>query len=133
VQQRCCAGGIITCVYQRMMILPFGGANESAAMSLMGSDIEDLPEYFHASICNTCIATWLLAIQISAVYIAPIVVAAGESESPPELTILTIIFTSIYHCLISYGEICVSGRKLSSTPVRGGPTSLPRDWHLLKA
>ncbi|KAH8889119.1 putative ABC transporter [Thozetella sp. PMI_491] len=77
-------GGLIALVYEHMMVLPLGGINESSAMSLMGSDIEALAEYFHATLCDTWanvvqlgIAIWLLYTQIGAVCVAPIIVAIG--------------------------------------------------------
>ncbi len=77
-------GGMIAVVYQKMMDLPSGSVSESSAMSLMGSDIEALAEYFHATICDTWanilqlgLATWLLYTQMGAVCVAPIIVAIG--------------------------------------------------------
>jgi hypothetical protein len=63
------------------MDLPLGSTDESSAMSLMGTDIEMLAEYFQSIVCETWanvlqlgLATWLLQTQVGAVCIAPIVV-----------------------------------------------------------
>ena len=75
-------GGLMTLVFQHMMELPLGTTDESSAMSLMGSDIEMLAEYFYSVVSETwanvlqlALATWLLQTQIGAVCIAPILVA----------------------------------------------------------
>lgn len=72
-------------VFKHMMTLPLGGTDESSAMSLMGSDIEMLAEYFQSTVCETWanilqlgLATWLLETQMGAVCIAPIAVVIGE-------------------------------------------------------
>ncbi|KAK3369714.1 putative ABC transporter [Lasiosphaeria ovina] len=77
-------GGLMAVVYQKMMALPLGTTSESSAMSLMGSDIEALADYFHATVCDTWanafqlgLAVWLLQAQMGAVCIAPILVAIG--------------------------------------------------------
>ncbi|KAJ5591589.1 multidrug resistance-associated protein [Penicillium hispanicum] len=74
-------GGLMALVFQHMMDLPVGSTDESSAMSLMGSDIEMLAEYFQSTVCETWanvlqlgLATWLLETQIGAACIAPIVV-----------------------------------------------------------
>lgn len=72
-------------VFKHMMNLPLGNIDESSAMSLMGSDIEMLAEYFQSTVCETWanilqlgLATWLLETQMGAVCIAPIAVVIGE-------------------------------------------------------
>ncbi|KAJ6175652.1 hypothetical protein N7485_002566 [Penicillium canescens] len=74
-------GGLMSIVFQHMMDLPLGSTDESSAMSLMGSDIEMLAEYFYSVVCETwaniiqlALATWLLETQVGAVCIAPILV-----------------------------------------------------------
>ncbi|KAH8702423.1 multidrug resistance-associated protein [Talaromyces proteolyticus] len=74
-------GGLMALVFQHMMDLPLGSIDESSAMSLMGSDIEMLAEYFQSTVCETWanviqlgLATWLLETQVGAVCIAPVVV-----------------------------------------------------------
>ncbi|GAB1206155.1 hypothetical protein APSETT445_004837 [Aspergillus pseudonomiae] len=74
-------GGLMAIVFQHMMNLPSGSVDESSAISLMGTDIEMLAEYFQSTVCETWaniiqlgLATWLLQTQVGAVCIAPIVV-----------------------------------------------------------
>ncbi|KAJ5117114.1 hypothetical protein N7526_011223 [Penicillium atrosanguineum] len=74
-------GGLMSLVFQHMMDLPLGSTDESSAMSLIGSDIEMLAEYFYSVVCETwanalqlALATWLLKTQVGAVCIAPILV-----------------------------------------------------------
>ncbi|CAI7591777.1 unnamed protein product [Penicillium manginii] len=74
-------GGLMALVYKHMMNLPLGSTDESSAMSLMGSDIEMLAEYFNSTVCETWanvlqlgLATWLLKTQVGAVCIAPIII-----------------------------------------------------------
>lgn len=73
-------GGLIAVIYQKMMALPL--SHKSDAMSLMGSDVDALAEYFHGTICDTWadalqlgLATWLLSIQIGAICVAPTIIA----------------------------------------------------------
>jgi hypothetical protein len=95
-------------VFQHMMDLPLGSTDESSAMSLMGSDIEMLAEYFNSTVCETWanvlqlgLATWLLKTQVGAVCIAPIVIVisndailAGTNISELKLTICVIVFVA---------------------------------------
>ncbi|RAH74153.1 multidrug resistance-associated protein [Aspergillus aculeatinus CBS 121060] len=74
-------GGLMALTYEHMMNLPLGTTDESSAMSLMGTDIEMLAEYFLSTVCETWanvlqlgLATWLLQTQVGAVCIAPFVV-----------------------------------------------------------
>lgn len=78
-------GGLMALVYQHMMNLPPSSTEESSAMSLMGSDIEMLAEYFQSTVCETWanvvqlgLAMWLLKTQVGAVFIAPVVVVIGK-------------------------------------------------------
>lgn len=76
-------GGLIAALYDKMMSLPVEeNVSESGAMALMGSDVEALAEYFHATITDTwadalqlCLAVYLLARMIGAICVAPIIVA----------------------------------------------------------
>jgi len=78
-------GGMISMIYDKMMTLPVGNSNESGAMSIMGSDVESLAESFFMLICDTwanciqvAIAVSLLASQLGAVCVAPIIVAVSK-------------------------------------------------------
>ncbi|RAO71528.1 uncharacterized protein BHQ10_007540 [Talaromyces amestolkiae] len=85
-------GGLMVLVYQHMMNLPLGSTEESSAMSLMGSDIEMLAEYFQSTVSETWanviqlgLATWFLKTEVGPVCIAPVVVV--------------IVFTVISFCM----------------------------------
>ncbi|RAQ73309.1 ABC transporter, partial [Aspergillus flavus] len=74
-------GGLMAIVFEHMMNQPLGCIDESSAISLMGTDIEMLAEYFQSTVCEIWanilqlgLATWLLQTQVGAVCIAPIVV-----------------------------------------------------------
>lgn len=80
-------GGMISMIYEKMMALPLGNVSESGAMSIMGSDVETLAESFHLLVCNTWanalqlgIAIYLLANQLGAVCVAPLIVAVSKSQ-----------------------------------------------------
>jgi len=80
-------GGLISMIYGKMMALPLGNASESGAMSIMGSDVETLAESFHLLVCNTwanalqlAIGIYLLASQLGAICVAPLIVAVGKPQ-----------------------------------------------------
>ncbi|KAF5007801.1 hypothetical protein FDECE_5884 [Fusarium decemcellulare] len=75
-------GGLITLIYGKMMKLPTDDLNESSAVALMGNDVETLTEKLHmllveswANTITVGIAMWMLAAQLGAVCVAPIVTA----------------------------------------------------------
>ena len=77
-------GSLISIIYQKMMNLKSANANESAAMTLMGTEVERIVETWYllvvsiwASILQLGIAVFLLERQLGAVCIAPIVIALG--------------------------------------------------------
>ena len=77
-------GSLISMIYQKMMILKSVDANKSAAMTLMGTDVERLAETWYlllidtwATILQLGIAIFLLERQLGAVCIAPIFIAVG--------------------------------------------------------
>ena len=72
-------------IYYKMVSLPFGDVNESSAMSIMGADVETLAETLHLLICSAWadmiqlgLAIWLLANQLGAVCVAPIIIAVSK-------------------------------------------------------
>lgn len=78
-------GGLITLIYSKMMRLPTTDLNESSAVALMGNDVETLTEKLHVllveSWANTLtvgIAMYMLADQLGAVCVAPIITAISE-------------------------------------------------------
>lgn len=81
-------GGLITLIYGKMLRLPTTNLNESSAVTLMGNDVETLVEKIHqllveswANTLTVGIAMWMLASQLGAVCIAPIVTAIGKLEN----------------------------------------------------
>ncbi|KAJ4255444.1 hypothetical protein NW762_009439 [Fusarium torreyae] len=75
-------GGLITLIYGKMMKLPTDDLNESSAVTLMGNDVETLIEKLHmllveswANSLTVGIAIYMLAAQLGAVCVAPIVTA----------------------------------------------------------
>ncbi|RFN49501.1 canalicular multispecific organic anion transporter 2 [Fusarium flagelliforme] len=73
-------GGLITMVYSKMMKLPTNDLAESSAVTLMGNDVETLIEKLHfllveswANTLTVAIAMYMLAAQLGAVCVAPIV------------------------------------------------------------
>ncbi|WXC66418.1 hypothetical protein SNK03_012197 [Fusarium graminearum] len=73
-------GGLITLIYSKMMKLPIDDLAESSAVTLMGNDVETLIEKLHfllveswANTLTVAIAMYMLAAQLGAVCVAPIV------------------------------------------------------------
>ncbi|GKT98958.1 unnamed protein product [Fusarium langsethiae] len=73
-------GGLITMIYSKMMRLPIDDLAESSAVTLMGNDVETLIEKLHfllveswANTLTVAIAMYMLAAQLGAVCVAPIV------------------------------------------------------------
>ncbi|QPC79478.1 hypothetical protein HYE68_010230 [Fusarium pseudograminearum] len=73
-------GGLITLIYSKMMKLPIDNLAESSAVTLMGNDVETLIEKLHfllveswANTLTVAIAMYMLAAQLGAVCVAPIV------------------------------------------------------------
>lgn len=72
-------------LYQKMLGLKSVNANDSAALTLMGTDVERIVETWHLMIIETWanviqlgIAIWLLERQLGTVCIAPVLVAFGN-------------------------------------------------------
>jgi ATP-binding cassette, subfamily C (CFTR/MRP), member 1 len=85
-------GGLIAIIYQKMIGLKTTNVNESAAMTLMGTDVERIAETCYllvaeisANVIQLGVAIWLLERQLGTVCIAPIIVALGEFCSLPSL------------------------------------------------
>jgi ATP-binding cassette, subfamily C (CFTR/MRP), member 1 len=79
-------GGMITLIFSKMVKLPTDKFNESGAVSLMGNDVETLAERFHlmlteswSNVIQLALAIWLLADQLGAVCVAPIIVGLRMS------------------------------------------------------
>lgn len=78
-------GGLMTMVYGKIFQLPTDHLGESSAVTLMGNDVETLIEKLHmllveswANTLTVGIAMYLLAAQLGAVCVAPIVTAISE-------------------------------------------------------
>ncbi|KAK7403629.1 hypothetical protein QQX98_010594 [Neonectria punicea] len=74
-------GGLITLVYSKMMKLPTTDVNESAALALMGNDVETLTEKLNvlliewwANSLTVAIAMYMLADQLGAVVVGKMMV-----------------------------------------------------------
>ncbi|CZT49492.1 related to multidrug resistance-associated protein [Rhynchosporium secalis] len=75
-------GGVIGMIYRKITTLKSANTNDSAAMTLMGTDVEQIAENMHliltdlwANLLQIGIAIWLLERQLGAVCIAPVIVA----------------------------------------------------------
>jgi len=75
-------GSLIAVIYEKMISLKSANTNESAAITLMGTDVERIVETFFllvveiwANILQLSIAVFLLERQLGAVCIAPIIIA----------------------------------------------------------
>lgn len=78
-------GGLIMLIYQKLIKLPNDGLDDSSAMALMGNDIETLSEKLQdlivdcwANAITVAIAMYLLADQLGAVCIVPVIIGAGK-------------------------------------------------------
>lgn len=78
-------GELITTIYSKMLTLQTANANESAAMTLMGTDVQRIAETFHfllidvaPSVIQVGIAVYLLYTQLGAVCIAPVLITISE-------------------------------------------------------
>lgn len=74
-------GQLTAIVYTKMLTLPATDTNDSAAMSLMGTDIQRIAETFYYLIIEVvpdclqvCIAVYLLYLQLGAVCVAPVLI-----------------------------------------------------------
>lgn len=78
-------GELITVIYAKMLTLQIINVNESAAMTLMGTDVQRIAETFHSllidvvpSVLQVGIAVYLLYVQLGVVCIAPVLVTLGK-------------------------------------------------------
>ncbi|KAH8200433.1 hypothetical protein TruAng_005396 [Truncatella angustata] len=75
-------GQLTSLIYSKALMLPITGANESAAMTLMGADVQSIAASYHfllldlvPSVVQLAIAIYLLYTQLGAVCVAPVLVA----------------------------------------------------------
>lgn len=78
-------GQLIPVIYMKMLTLPIADINESAAMSLMGTDVQAIAESFWyliievvPSVVQLGIAVYLLYLQLGAVCVAPVLVTLSR-------------------------------------------------------
>lgn len=78
-------GGLIGLIYRKMLRLSASELNESAALTLMGNDIETLAERANALLIEAWansltvgIAIWMLYAQLGLVFVAPIAMAMSK-------------------------------------------------------
>jgi len=76
-------GQLMSIIYTKMLTLALANASDSAAMSLMGTDVQRIAETFWEllvevlpSLVQLGIAVYLLYVQLGAVCVAPVLVAA---------------------------------------------------------
>lgn len=81
-------GALIGMIYRKITTLKSANINDSAAMTLMGTDVEQIADNLHliitdlwANLLQIAIAIWLLERQLGAVCIAPVILTVGESGS----------------------------------------------------
>ncbi|KAH0431618.1 ABC transporter [Colletotrichum camelliae] len=75
-------GGLISLIYEKVVQSPSTQVGDSAAMTLIGTDVERICETWHlavaeswASVIQLGFAVWLLQMQIGAVCVTPVIVA----------------------------------------------------------
>ncbi|KXH38580.1 ABC transporter [Colletotrichum salicis] len=75
-------GGLISLIYEKIMQSPSTQVGESAAMTLIGTDVERICETWHlvvaeswASVIQLAFAVWFLQMQIGPVCVTPVIVA----------------------------------------------------------
>lgn len=76
---------LIAIIYHKLLSLKSANANDSAAVTLMGTEVDRIAESLYlliselaANVVQMGIAIWLLERQLGAVCIAPIIVAFGR-------------------------------------------------------
>jgi ATP-binding cassette, subfamily C (CFTR/MRP), member 1 len=74
-------GQTTSLIYTKMLTLPITGVNESAAMTLMGTDVQNIASTFYMFLIDMIpsavqlgIAIYLLYLQIGAVCVVPILI-----------------------------------------------------------
>ena len=79
-------GGLISLIYEKIVQSPSTQVGDSAAMTLIGTDVERICETWHlvaaeswASVIQLAFAVWFLQMQIGPVCITPVIVALGKS------------------------------------------------------
>lgn len=83
-------GQLISLIYTKVLELPITDANESAAMTLMGTDVQAIASSYYfiliemiPNVIQLAIAIYLLYTQIGAVCVAPVLVTLSRSALQP--------------------------------------------------
>lgn len=96
-------GAAVALIYDHTMVLPDGTRDESAAVTLMSTDIDMIARSLEqaselwARVVEIAIGIWLLERQLAAVCVAPILVILGRSSSPD-------LFLSLNHHSMHIGS-----------------------------
>jgi hypothetical protein len=92
-------GQLISLIYAKVLDLPITGASESAAMTLMGTDVQSITSAYQfllvdavPNVVQVAIAMYLLYSQIGAVCIAPVLVSLSKSVQWPVPGVMLINF-----------------------------------------
>lgn len=102
-------GGLIGLIYRKMLRLSASELNESAALTLMGNDIETLSERANALLIEAWansltvgIAIWMLYAQLGLVFVAPIAMAMSTCRSVTPFTELNfvVLMSCSFHCTL---------------------------------
>lgn len=93
-------GGLISLIYDKVVQSPSTqAASDSAAMTLIGTDVERICETWHlvvaeswAGVIQLAFAVWLLQMQIGPVCVTPVIVALGKFNVPYSCRLLGLEF-----------------------------------------
>jgi hypothetical protein len=95
-------GGLISLIYEKIMQSPSTQVGDSAAMTLIGTDVERICETWHlvvaeswASVIQLAFAVWFLQMQIGPVCVTPVIVALGKSTYSCRLG-LELLYSLVY-------------------------------------
>jgi ATP-binding cassette, subfamily C (CFTR/MRP), member 1 len=87
-------GGLVSLIYEKMMQMRIVDINESAAMALMGTDVQRIAELFYwlaieagPAVIQLGVAMYLLYLQLGLVFVIPVGVSLSESPRPSHVSI----------------------------------------------
>ncbi|KAH7303548.1 P-loop containing nucleoside triphosphate hydrolase protein [Stachybotrys elegans] len=118
-------GGMITLIYRKMLRMPSSELNESSAVALMGNDVETLVELIKsllveswANAITVIITTWLLADQLGAVCVAPIILGITADDGIVSLLLSGAIGNTMYPRQTAYLQATQSRINFTSEVLR---------------
>ena len=83
-------GGLISIIYRKLLRTPVTALNDSAAVTLMGTDVQRIAETFHYLLVEMLpafiqlgIATYLLYLQLGGVFVVLLILSIGILDSRP--------------------------------------------------